>query len=253
MNSAFNFLNQFYDKIYVLSLPRLQNRVDYIKTTLEGLNYEFFWGVDKEGTSVEQLKSALLYCPETYKQFYKKPLEMHIGMLCCSLGHLKIYEHIVNNNIGKTLILEDDAIPQLASLNIFKEIINELPDDWELFYLGYEKNELHGNKEKIKKTIYQLLNNHSQLKFSREMYKNFYPESIGKYLSVAGFHDCTHAYSITLEGARKLISYQKPVSFNADNLLSFLVLSGKIKAYISKPKLFNQLSAFNGSTISLTR
>src|SRR5690606_26996338 len=182
MNSAFNFLNQFYDKIYVLSLPRLQNRVDYINSTLEGLNFEFFWGVDRENTSVEQLKNALLYCPDTYQQFYKKPLEMHIGMLCCSLGHLQIYEHIVNNNIGKTLILEDDAIPQLANLIYFPEIINELPADWELFYLGYEKNEMHGNKEKIKKTIYQLLNNHSQLKFSREMYKNFYPESIGKYL-----------------------------------------------------------------------
>lgn len=252
MNSAFNFLNQFYDKIYVLSLPRLQNRVDYINSTLEGLNFEFFWGVDRENTSVEQLKNSLLYCPDTYQQFYKKPLEMHIGMLCCSLGHLQIYEHIVNNNIGKTLILEDDAIPQISNLIYFPEIINELPADWELFYLGYEKNEMHGNKEKIKKTIYQLLNNHSQLKFSREMYKNFYPESIGKYLSVAGFHDCTHAYSITLEGARKLISHQKPVCFNADNLLSYLVLSKKIKGYISKPKLFNQLSAFNDSSFSLT-
>ena len=252
MNSDFNILNQFYDKIFVLSLPRLQNRVDYINKTLEGLNFEFFWGIDRDTTSLEQLKNESLYSPESYQQFYKKPLEMHIGMLCCSLGHLQIYEHIVANNIGKTLILEDDAIPQLANLSYFPKMIDELPEDWELFYLGYEKNESHGNTSRIKKKYYQLMNNHAQLKLSRDMYDNFYPQSIGKYLSVAGFHDCTHAYSISLEGAKKLITHQTPVSFNADNLLSYLVITKKIKGFIGKPKLFNQLSAFNDSSSSLT-
>ncbi|MBA2500404.1 MAG: glycosyltransferase family 25 protein [Chitinophagaceae bacterium] len=252
MNSAFSFLNQFYDKIYVLSLPRLQNRVDYINTTLHGLDFEFFWGIDKENTSLDQLKDELLFSPESYRQFYKKPQQMHIGMLCCSLGHLQIYEHIVANQIGKTLILEDDAIPQFGNLEFFPEIIKELPDDWELFYLGYEKNEILGKKEKIKKRYYQLFNMHAQLKLSRKMYNRFYPEEIGKYMSVAGFHDCTHAYCVTLEGAKKLINHQKPVSFNADNLLSYLVLTNKINGYISKQKLFNQLSAFNHPSYSLT-
>lgn len=252
MTTAFQYLNQYYDKIFVLSLPRLHDRIAHINTALQGLNYEFFWGVDKENTSIEQLKTDALYNSSQYQEFYKKPEEMALGMLCCSLGHLQIYEYIVKNKIERTLILEDDAIPDIQALNAFPDIIKELPADWELFYLGYEKNEKHGRKEKIKKKYYQLFNSHAQLKMNRDMFKKFYPEKISNHIAHAGFHDCTHAYSISLNGAEKLNRYQKPVRFNPDNLLSYLVLTNKIKGYISIPKLFSQQSAFSNLNLSLT-
>lgn len=252
MSEVFQYLNNYYDRIFVLSLPRLEKRIEHINRALKGLDFDFFWGIDKNETSLELLKEQSLYSTTQYHKFYKKPEDMTLGMICCSLGHLNIYEHIVENNFQRTLILEDDVIPDIKNLEQFPAIIKELPDDWDLFYLGYEKNEQHGKIEKIKKKIYQLINNHAQLKLTREMYEYFYPVPLTAHIAKAGFHDCTHAYSITLQGAQKLARNNRPVSFMADNLLSFMVSTGKIRGYISKPKLFHQLSAFGDKLHSLT-
>ena len=252
MWERFRLLNDYYDKIYVLSLPRLTQRIEYIKKTLSGLNFEFFFGVDKQHVSIDQLKEQGLYATEHYQQFYKKPKEISLGMLCCSLGHLKIYEAIVQNNYKKTLVLEDDALPVLESLDFFSRIIRELPDEWEILYLGCEKNQNSGIKEKFKQVIYMAFPYHSQLKLTRQIYANYYPVNISRHIAKAGFHDCTHAYGITLEGAKKLIKEQKPVRFHPDNLLSYMAGTGQLKAYVARPKLFNQLSAFVNKQDSLT-
>ena len=58
----------------------------------------------------------------------------------------------------------------------------------------------------------------------------------------AGFHDCTHAYCITLSAAKKLLQLQTPIVFNADALLGRGVTTALLDAYISLPKIFNQTS-----------
>lgn len=236
----------------MLSLPRLTDRIEHIKKTLDGLNFEFFFGVDKQYVSLEELKKQGLYITEYYQQFYKKPREISLGMLCCSLGHLKIYETIVENNYQKTLVLEDDALPILESLDFFSRIIAELPDEWDILYLGCEKNEITGIREKFKQVLYMAFPYHSQLKLTRQIFANYYPVNISQHIAKAGFHDCTHAYAITLGAAKKLIREQKPVRFHPDNLLSYMAGTGQLKAYVARPKLFNQLTAFVNQQDSLT-
>ncbi|MGB5027757.1 MAG: hypothetical protein WBO38_04590, partial [Chitinophagaceae bacterium] len=82
MKSSFQYLNDYFDKIVVLTLPRLTDRITYINKTLEGLNFEFFFGTDKEKTSIEELKEKGLYSTALYREFYKKPTEISTGMLC---------------------------------------------------------------------------------------------------------------------------------------------------------------------------
>lgn len=252
MQEYFRQLNQYYDKIYVLSLSRLTQRIDYINKTLSGLNFEFFFGVDKQTVSLEELKQQGVYSQEQYKLVYKKPNEIPLGMLCCSLGHLKIYEHIVQNNTPKTLILEDDAVPITGELIKFSIIANELPGDWELFYLGYEKNESLRFKQKINRLLLTTFRHHAQLNLTRDVFKNYYATPVSPHISKAGFHDCTHAYAITLEGAKKALNRGMPVRFHPDNLLAWLNCTGQIKGYVSSTKLFNQLTAFSNEVISLT-
>jgi glycosyl transferase family 25 len=252
MQSHFQYLNDYYDKIYVLSLARLRNRTENTKKNLAGLNFEFFEGTDKQTTSVTALKELGLYTTERYQQFYKNPTDMPLGMLCCSIGHVKIYEDIIRHGYKKTLIMEDDVIAIKDSLQFFPSIINELPDDWELLYLGYEKNENTGIKGKIKQFIYSIFPPYTKLNIERKMFSRYYPVKVSAHIARAGFHDCTHAYSVTLEGAKKILQHQQPVAFNPDNLLSVLVCSNQINGYISRPKLFNQLSAFVNKTESLT-
>jgi glycosyl transferase family 25 len=250
--NAFKYLNSYYDKIYILTLPRLKDRMDYVNKTFEGLNFEFFFGVDKENNSMEEFKKNGTYSTEHYKTFYKSPPDMPLGMLCCALGHLNIYQEIIKNGYQRTLILEDDAVPVMQAIEEFPQIINEIPDDLELLYLGYEKNEGTGMKEKVKHFFYQLFPSNSQLKLNRQIFGNYYPRPVSKHISKAGFHDCTHAYSITLEAAKKLLAAQQPVRFHPDNLVSYLNCTDKLNGYIAKPKMFTQLSAFKHHVDSLT-
>ncbi|MES1198174.1 MAG: glycosyltransferase family 25 protein [Chitinophagaceae bacterium] len=252
MQENFKKMNEYYDKIYVLSLPRLTERIAYINNALKGLNFEFFFGTDKQTISMTDMKQRGLYSTSQYQRFYKRPKEISLGMLCCSLGHLKIYQDIVRNNYKRTLILEDDVLPLEEGLNHFSHIIHELPSDWQLLYLGYEKNENYGILQKIKQLIYKIFPRHSQLKLSRKIFSRYYPVDISAHIAKAGFHDCTHAYSITLEAAKKLIQQQQPIRFHADNLLSYMICNGQLQAYIAKPKVFNQLSAFANKIDSLT-
>jgi len=85
------------------------------------------------------------------------------------------------------------------------------------------------------------------------MVKNRLPKKFSPTLMKAGFHDCTHAYAVSLEGAKKLLKTQTPVIYRADNLLSALVLKGSLRAFISRSLLFNQEISFDITSKSYIR
>ena len=226
--------------------------MEAVARQLHGLNFEFFYGTDKDSLDMEQAKTQGLYSQEGYEKYYKKPSTISKGMLSCALGHVKIYEDIVQNGYQRTLILEDDAIPVTSALHLFPFLTASLPQDWELLYLGYEKNELNGFAQKLKRMAYMTWPSHAKLKLSRKIYSHYYPDTLSENIARAGFHDCTHAYAVTLGAAKKLLPMQTPVVLNPDNLLAFACTTDIIKGYIVRPKLFKQLSAFEGSLASLT-
>jgi glycosyl transferase family 25 len=236
----------------VLTLPRLHDRIDFIKEQLQGLNYEFFYGIDKQETSLEKLTSEGLYSQEQYAAFCRKPVRMPLGMLCCALGHAAIYKTIIEKGYNSTLILEDDVVPLANGLSFFEQAIQQLPKDYDVFYLGYEKNEHFRLKQKLKRLVYMAWPTHSKLNLTSSIYSNYYPRRIFNHIAKAGFHDCTHAYSVTQKAAQKLLQLQTPVAFNPDNLLAYAISTGQLKGYISYPKMFNQLSAFVNKIPSLT-
>ena len=71
-----------------------------------------------------------------------------------------------------------------------------------------------------------------------------------KHLKKAGFHDCTHAYAVTLQAAKKLLAAQTPVVYRADDLLSATILKGELNAYVTEPKFFDQEIFHNASITS---
>jgi glycosyl transferase family 25 len=58
---------------------------------------------------------------------------------------------------------------------------------------------------------------------------------------------CTHAYAVSREGARKLAAAQTPVALAADQLLTMMVLGGRLDAYVAVPALFDQESMEHGA------
>ena len=58
------------------------------------------------------------------------------GRIACALGHFLVYEDIVKNGYQKCLILEDDFIFSSEINNVFSNIVNDIPDNWELLYFA---------------------------------------------------------------------------------------------------------------------
>jgi glycosyl transferase family 25 len=98
--------------------------------------------------------------------------------------------------------------------------------------------------------VYHLQKVFGQLKYSHTTIRNLYPKKRGRYLSKAGYHDCTHAYGLTRSGAEKLLALQTPISFFPDNLLAHAATNDILKAYIIQPKLINQLYQLGTDSVS---
>lgn len=243
----FDSLNQFFDQVYVLTLERAGERRVQLEKQLGGLNYTFFYGVDKQQMDTDDLVRRGLFDPEGAVAHHPMRKAMVPGHLACSLGHCMIYRDILNKGYQRTLILEDDVITDFTALASFDQIVKELPADWDLFYLGYDKNEYPPGNAWIKKIFYHTVYTFGFRKlYNHTVINNLYPSPYSAHLSKAGFHDCTHAYAVTPAAARLLLDNQTPVVYNADNLLSFIITNGMLKAFISHPRIFYQYFQLTG-------
>lgn len=238
--ATISFLQLYFDKIFVVSLPRFTGRHQQVEQRLQGLNFDFFWGADKLQMDDEDVRSNGTYDEQRAKKLQRQGKALNLGEVACSLSHRNVYEWMIKNNWKKILILEDDVLPLYNNLNLLPGVLNELPADWELVYLGYLKHENVNTNLKVKQFFYKILSRLGLMKWNYTMIKNLLPRPYSSHLKKAGFHDCTHAYAISLEAAKKLISAQTPVVYRADDLLSATILKGELNAFITDPKFFDQ-------------
>lgn len=248
----FEAFNNFFDKIYVITLKRAGDRQEHIKKELQGLNYTFLYGADKKELDINQLINDKIYDPLLAQKKHARSRKLDPGEIGCSLSHVMVYQDIIANNYKKALILEDDVVIDKSTISLFDSITGELPADWQLLYLGYAKNENPPANAVIKKLFYHLLYTAGiKRKFSHTAINNLYPRPYSAHLQKAGLHDCTHAYAITNDAAAILLQNQTPLVYAADNLLAAVITNGLLKAYISKPTLINQQYQVNeGNTVS---
>jgi len=237
----------------VLTVRRFKERHDRVKQRLAGIPYEFFYGIDKIDLSEETIRNEYVYNKKNSLAINQKFKPLNEGEIACSLSHRNIYQHIVDNNWDHVLIFEDDVVPDMQNMHLLKHMLDALPTNWDLLYLGYLKNESPGFNDRFKQSWYLLQSAMGLAIMPLSMVKNRLPKQYDTHLMKAGFHDCTHAYAISLNGAKKLLKAQSPVIYRADNLLSALVLKGELNAFICKPVLFNQEIDFDPKEKSYIR
>lgn len=240
LNEINHSLQSFFDKVLVLTVPRFKDRQEKVKKRLAGISFEFFFGADKNELTGSFISDNYRYDKKNTLApgYYFKPL--NTGEIACSLSHRMIYQAIVDHNWQSVLILEDDVVPDHQQLASLAACLHELPAGWELFYLGYLKNDKVSAGKKIQQAWYRVMAATGLSKIPASMVKNLLPKNYSPHLWKAGMHDCTHAYAVSLGGAKKLLAAQTPVTYRADNLLSALVLKNELNAFASKRFLFNQ-------------
>jgi len=252
-NHTAHLLQDYFDKIFVVSIPRFADRHAKVQQHLQPLSFDFFWGADKLQLDLDKAKQDGTYDEVKTKQLQRQGKVLNAGELACSLSHRMVYEEMIKNNWQKVLILEDDVVPLYDNLFLIPNILKELPEDWELVYFGYLKNEKVTLQLKAKQFLYKIKSLLGLQKWTYKMVSNSLPKHYSDHLKKAGFHDCTHAYAVTLEAAKKMVKAQTPVIYRADDLLSHTILKGELKAFVTEPKFFDQEVFHNADFVSEIR
>lgn len=193
-----HILNKHFDKIYVLTMEN-SFRIERMKERLQGIDYEFFYGVN--GATLDKTP------------YIEKGSKQTRGQLGCTISHINIYNKIFNEKLyNNILILEDDMVFS-DNLNKLDDYMNQLPQDWGLFYLGWDGGA--GAYPNYSANLCEISNN-----------------------SLYTMH-CTHAIAIRPWFAQKAIETNINFHFTADGNLTETVKQHNLKAYAALPKLIN--------------
>lgn len=119
-------MNDYFDKIYVLSLKRNIDRRILIAERLNkvGIDFEFFDACDGQ----------------VLNHLWKKLDNSHFttqNYVACSISHLSIYNDAISRGFNRVLILEDDIKPHKDIQNLFNTFKSQIPEDYDLLYLGW--------------------------------------------------------------------------------------------------------------------
>lgn len=240
-----SLFNEYFDHIYVITLRRATERHEKIVQVLEGLAFDFFYGADAKEFNPVDLIEANIYDKVAAKKNNRYNKEMKPGEIGCSWSHLLVYKDMVNKGYEKVLILEDDVFPNKEAEITFINVVKELPEEWELLYMDYNKNLENSFANKIKRKFYHLQKKACALNFSHTTINNLHAKPYSQHLKKSGYHDYTSAYAIKVSAAKKLIELQTPIKFVADHLLAYAITNELINGYTSVPKIFLQESQTN--------
>jgi len=127
-------LNDFFNKIYVINLERRLDRRTEILEELEnfGIFAELFEAID--GNKFDWSGYEYIYAKGTGHDLKNGGISKSIAGLAKT--HQLILQDAIKNGYESILILEDDAEFVDTLHYSFTQALAELPEDWDLFYLG---------------------------------------------------------------------------------------------------------------------
>ena len=120
-------------KIYIINLEKDINKRKKIKNRLDNINikYEIINAIDGINTDLYVQKGIYKGWVDSYHNRY-----ITKGEIGCALSHYYIWERIINENIEKAIILEDDV--EVLDKD-FIEKVNNVKYKYDLLYLSRKK------------------------------------------------------------------------------------------------------------------
>ena len=181
------------DKIFICHWDKLTDRKEELIKVLSEENifdYEFVCDYDKDTWSEEEIKYDFPKIFEVVEGYGRKLKSSEISL---SLKHVKIIREVAEK-YEYALVLEDDVILCDNFVEEFLESHNQLPDDWDIAWVGTCCG-LHA------------------------------PTSEGKRVYRVNGSRCTHAYAISNIGAKKVLSELKYCNTGSDFFFNLLILN----------------------------
>lgn len=248
-----SFLDR-HDGVFVVSAESFADRHESTRRELGDGNFELIYGVDKSLADKQQMIADGIYDEARAIELDRSSKPMTLGHICCSIGHAGVYRHMVENNIGRAMIFEDDVVVMPSAEAEIQAAVDNVPEDAELVYWAWTGVRKRPALAAAKQLLYKFQHRLGLLKYNSTMIDNLYPREHNEYFMAAGKHFCAYAYTLTLSGAKTLLRWNTPVVLNADNALMYAAMNGDLRAYVSKRQFFDQRSLKENDPIrSLTQ
>ena len=106
-------LNDYFDRVVVINLDRRNDRLKAFESQTKDLGIDFvrYSAVDAQAFGISRATA-------------------------CSRSHHKVLTDAAADGVQRLLVLEDDADFKHNFNQAFERIVQVLPDDWQMFYLG---------------------------------------------------------------------------------------------------------------------
>lgn len=141
-------LDDLYDYFDCIQVLNLEQRPDRWRQFLSNLPMDWPFRPPQKLIAVDGSK---IDYPSNWKSKH--------GAWGCYLSHLRILEVAIERELDSILVLEDDAVFCKTFSKDVRSFFAELPEDWELIYLGGQHIELHlGLPEKVSTWVYRPFN-----------------------------------------------------------------------------------------------
>ena len=252
--SLFSSINDYFDKIYVITLEGCEDRQQSIQTHFTGLNYTFWPGTDKRKLDPKVQENLDLYNDQLHKNTKRTTRSMSLGEYACACSHRSIYEDALANNYQRVLIFEDDAIPLLNRITAFEAEMASLPEDWDVVLFDYYDHQAPSFKTFVKQWVYRVyhkLHIANWHKVSSKLINHLVMRDYNTHFYHPGKLSGAHAYAISLKAAKHYTAYQKPVILQADRIFYYYSEHEILKEFALKDPMFGRGVVSEISTIGV--
>lgn len=143
-------INDFFDKVLVINLKSRQQRFNKTDAYLKkhNIEYEVVEGIDgAKDDKALSIYDKVKNNPLRDFEENKKRKVVTPGKIGCLMSHIKCYQMIKDNGWDRTLIFEDDIV-FCKDFDKRIQILDHIPDDWKLIYLGASDYRYRFNRER---------------------------------------------------------------------------------------------------------
>lgn len=251
---AFDFINHYFDKIYILSLKDSVSRHESLKEHMSYVDYEIFWGTDKKELPAQIINDKSFYDDNAHRNTKRTKRSMILGECACADSHRRIYQDIIDNGYQRALIFEDDVVPVLNELRELEHRFTTLPSDWDLILLDYYDHYLPSKTNIFKSNVYSMLHKLNiggwgQIPLPLIKQRNM--REYNEYFWRPGKLSGTHAYAVSSNAAKRYIAYQTPIKLQADRVFYFYHAEHALNDFALKAPAFARGEVANISTIDV--
>ena len=132
-------LDIFFDKIYVINLKRRADRLE-----------KFFQGIAPYVTTTQSIE--VVEAIDGHKE--RPDLGSEAGKWGCTASHRSIHNLVIEGGYDKVIVFEDDCEFFEGFEDKFTTALEDLPENWDMFYLG---GNLWVPPVKVKNSIHKIV------------------------------------------------------------------------------------------------